>query len=138
MSTEKLSLTTKPLTSPINLTNSLMTVSLYIDFLFNCLVVHLKPISPLSPSTSSLNPLPLTILKQIINTVATPLHQIICGSLSSGSVPPDFKKAVITPILKKPHLDSLSPSNYRPISTDYRLTSQSTLRSLNVLSPPNL
>ena len=26
------------------------------------------------------------------------------------------KKSVITPILKKPHLDSLSPSNYRPIS----------------------
>ena len=31
-------------------------------------------------------------------------------------VPPDFKKAVITPILKKPQIDSLSPSNYRPIS----------------------
>ena len=85
-------------------------------------------------STSSLDPLPLPILKQITNTVATPLHQIICGSLSSGSVPPDFKKAVITPILKKPHLDSLSP----PLTTDPSLTSQSTLRSLNVLSPPNL
>ena len=67
-------------------------------------------------STSSLDPLPLQILKQITNTVATPLHKIICGSLSSGSFPPDFKKAVITPIIKKPHLDSLSPSNYRPIS----------------------
>ena len=67
-------------------------------------------------STSSLDPLPLPIIKQITNTVATPLHQIIGGSLSSGSVPPDFKKAVITPILKKSHLDSLSPSNYRPIS----------------------
>ena len=67
-------------------------------------------------STSSLDPLPLQILKQIINTVATPLHQIICGSISSRSVPPDFKKAVITPILKKPNLDSLFPSNYRPIS----------------------
>ena len=64
-------------------------------------------------TTSSLNHLP--ILKQIINTVATPLHQIICGSLSSGAVPPDFKKAVITPIFKKLHLKSLSPSNYRPI-----------------------
>ena len=48
-------------------------------------------------STSSLDPLPLPILKQITNTVATPLHQIICVSLSSGSIPPDFKKAVITP-----------------------------------------
>ena len=51
-----------------------------------------------------------------MNIVATPLHQIICGSFSSGSVPPDFKKAVITTILKKPHLYSLSTSNYRPIS----------------------
>ena len=55
-------------------------------------------------STSSLDPLLLPILKQIINTVATPLHQIICGSLLSGSVHPDFKKAVITPILKSPTL----------------------------------
>ena len=52
------------------------------------------------------------ILNQMINTVATHLHQIICGSLSSGSVPPDFKKAVITPIFKKPHLYSMSPSKY--------------------------
>ena len=65
-------------------------------------------------STSSLDPLPLPILKQIINTVATPLHQIICGSLSSGSIPPNFKKAVITPILKKLQLDSLSPPTTLP------------------------
>ena len=70
-------------------------------------------------STSSLDPQPLLILKQIINNVATPLkipHQIICASLSSGSVPPDFKKAVIIPIIKNPHIDSLYPSNYRHIS----------------------
>ena len=67
-------------------------------------------------STSSFDPLPPPILKQIINTVAIHLHKIICGSLSSGSVPPDFKKSVITPILKNPQLDSLSPSNYQPIS----------------------
>ena len=127
-----------------------MTVSPYTYCLHNCLVVHLKPHSPLSPlknyHSSSTNlsmtnfppfpstlknlilphliklspfsillpqPLPLPILKQIINTVSTPLHQIICCSLSSGSVPPDFKKAVITPILKNPNLDNLSPSNYR-------------------------
>ena len=67
-------------------------------------------------STSSLYPLPLTILNQIINTVETPLHQIICSSLSYGSVHPDIKKAVITPILKKHNLDSLPHFNYLPIS----------------------
>ena len=56
------------------------------------------------------------ILKQITHTIAIPLHKIICTSLSSGIVPPDFKVAVITPILKKPNLDSLNPSHYRPIS----------------------
>ena len=31
-------------------------------------------------------------------------------------VPPDFKVAAISPILKKPNLESLYSSNYRPIS----------------------
>ena len=84
--------------------------------------VNLPPLNQIislfkaTSSNSSIDTLPLPIQKQIINTVATPLHQIICGSLSSGSVPPDFKKAVINPILKKKHLYSLSTSNYRPIS----------------------
>ena len=47
ISTEKLFILPKPLTSPSNLTNSLMTVSPYTYFLLNCLVVHLNPLSPL-------------------------------------------------------------------------------------------
>ena len=67
-------------------------------------------------STSSIDPLPLPILKQFTHTVATPLHKFICISLSSGSVPSDFKVTSNHPHLKKPNLDSLNSSNYQPIS----------------------
>ena len=33
--------------------------------------------------------------------------------------PSQIQKTVVTPILKKPHLDSLSQYNYRPISILY-------------------
>ena len=67
-------------------------------------------------STSSIDPIPLQIPKQILNTDQPPFINSFAVQFPPGSVPPDFKKAVITHILKKPHLYFLSPSNYRPIS----------------------
>ena len=69
-----------------------------------------------SHSSSSLDPIPTTLLHQIANTVAPPLLKICSQSMATGIVPNDFKKAIITPILKNSNLDSLNISNYRPIS----------------------
>ena len=44
------------------------------------------------------------------------MTDIINASLESGTVPPSFKVASVTPILKKPGLDSADLNNYRPIS----------------------
>ena len=41
---------------------------------------------------------------------------IINSSLATGTVPTCFKHAVVKPLLKKPNLDSILPSNYRRIS----------------------
>ena len=60
---------------------------------------------------SSLDPLPLVLSKQVTSNIAILLLPIICTSLSTGCVPTLFKKAVITPILKKSNLDSLSLPN---------------------------
>lgn len=45
-----------------------------------------------------------------------PITAIINKSLSSGIVPPEFKRAIVTPILKKPTLDQNDLKNYRPVS----------------------
>ena len=47
------------------------------------------------------------------------LHSItilVNCSLSKGLVPDGFKKAVVTPLIKKGSLPSDGPKNYRPLS----------------------
>ena len=41
---------------------------------------------------------------------------IIKVSLSTGTVPKQFKQAVVTPLLKKPGLDTNDLKHFRPVS----------------------
>ena len=41
---------------------------------------------------------------------------IVNASLSTGIVPPQFKQAIVTPLLKKPGLDTNNMKNFRPVS----------------------
>ena len=41
---------------------------------------------------------------------------IVNASLSAGIVPQQFKQALVTPLLKKPGLDSNYMKNFRPVS----------------------
>ena len=54
------------------------------------------------------------ILKEIADQIAIPLTHIYNSSLESGTVPSEWKKALVTAIFKKG--DRKMPSNYRPIS----------------------
>ena len=112
---DKLSATLSALPTP-TLCPTLITFPVFLDYFDSPTLDLIISLLNSTSSTSSLDPLPLPILKHITHTVASPLHKIICTSLSSGSVPPDFKVAVISPILKNPNFDSLNSSNYRPIS----------------------
>ena len=68
------------------------------------------------PSKSSeLDPLPTHLLKQCLAELTPVITRSINASLSNAVVPTDFKKAVVTPLLKKPNLD-LILKNYRPVS----------------------
>lgn len=73
-------------------------------------------VNNLKPSKCSLDIIPPRLLKDVFDTVGMCLHSIVNSSLQSGSVPPDFKHAVVEPILKKQNLDPTVLSNYRPIS----------------------
>lgn len=78
---------------------------------------ELRKIISKSPSSScSLDPVPSWLLKDSLDANLALIMNIINASLSSGLVPDEMKKAVVTPLLKKPGLDVNILQNYRPVS----------------------
>jgi len=63
-----------------------------------------------------LDPMPTDLVKQCGDNLVPLITTIINESLNSGMVPPQFKQAVIVPILKKQGLDSNTLNNFRPVS----------------------
>ena len=55
-------------------------------------------------------------MKIIAPSISIPLTTIFKNSLTTGIVPPEYKHAIITPILKKHKHDINDLKNYRPIS----------------------
>ena len=62
------------------------------------------------------DPLPTSLLKENVDTLAPFLTELFNRSLLQGTVPSVFKSAFITPLLKKPDLDPAETKSYRPIS----------------------
>ena len=80
-----------------------------------------KLICDSAPNSCVLDPIPTTLLKKNLDDLVTLICRIVNDSLLSGSVPRQFKEAVVTPPLKnknknkKPGLDANSLKNYRPV-----------------------
>ncbi|XDV50661.1 hypothetical protein PO909_019679 [Leuciscus waleckii] len=68
------------------------------------------------PTTCPLDPIPSHLLQAISPTLLPSLTHIINSSLHTGTFPTAFKQARVTPLLKKPTLNTSSVENYRPIS----------------------
>ncbi|KAF7641376.1 hypothetical protein LDENG_00283240, partial [Lucifuga dentata] len=80
-------------------------------------VTHIAElISRSKSSTCSLDPLPTTLVKACLPSLAPSIMTIINSSLSTATVPLLLKIASITLILKKPGADPSDLNNYRPIS----------------------
>ena len=62
-----------------------------------------------------LDPIPTSLLKQILPSIVALIADIINTSLRDGIFPESFKRALVKPLLKKPGLDLLD-RNYRPVS----------------------
>ena len=67
-------------------------------------------------ASCDLDPFPTRLLKQCIDDLIVPITAIINLSMREGVVPPDFKQALVTPLIKKKTLCSNEFKNYRPIS----------------------
>ena len=63
-----------------------------------------------------LDPLPSNILFQHIDLFIDCITSIVNDSLANGLMPLCYRKAVISPLLKKPNLDVNILKNYRPVS----------------------
>lgn len=63
-----------------------------------------------------LDPIPTCLLKSCIDVLIKPITSMINLSLSEGVFPMSFKKAHVTPLLKKPTLSKDDMKNYRPVS----------------------
>ena len=79
--------------------------------------------------SSDLDPIPTYLLKQCSDALAPAITRIINAFLSRGEVPPSFKEAIVTPLLKKPGLE-LTYKNYRPVS-NLSFLSKLTERAVN-------
>lgn len=70
-----------------------------------------------SPSKScTMDPIPTWLLKKHISILSPVITKIVNMSLEQGTVPPDLKRALVSPLIKKPSLDCEQHKNYRPVS----------------------
>ena len=69
-----------------------------------------------SPSKScDDDPIPTTLLKNILPSFLPVLTALVNGSMQTGVFPDDLKQALVKPLLKKANLD-LVDKNYQPVS----------------------
>ena len=75
-----------------------------------------KVILRLPNKTSPLDFIHTSVLKSCSDVFVPLITRLINLSFQEGCFPDKFKRAQVTPLLKKPGLDEKDPSNYRPIS----------------------
>ena len=75
-----------------------------------------KLVSKSACKSCKLDPIPTHLLKDNLSSLAPVIADIVNMSIATGVFPSVFKKALITPLLKKTTLDANDVPNYRPVS----------------------
>jgi len=70
----------------------------------------------LPDKSSAADPLPTTVLIQVIDLLSPFITELFSRLLATGRFPAGIHQAFITLIVKKPGLDAVDASSYRPIS----------------------
>ena len=76
----------------------------------------LKLIRESKSTTATVDPAPTKLVLEFTDVLLPVFQKIVNLSLTSGTVPIAFKKAVVKPLIKKPNLDPEVLGNYRPVS----------------------
>ena len=74
-------------------------------------------ITEAASKSCSLDPLPTYLLKECIEQLLPIITAIMNQSLVKSTVPANFKRASIRPLIKKPGLDKEQLKHYRPIQS---------------------
>ncbi len=82
----------------------------------------LRLINMSAPKSCGLDPIPTSVVKDHAVTLAPLITNIVNLSLKSGEVPKELKRALVTPLLKKPSLDPNILKHYRPVSNLHYLS----------------
>ena len=75
-----------------------------------------KILGSIPGKSSNMDAIPTSLLKSCADIFAPLIARLAALSFREGQFPSRFKIASVTPLLKKPGLDSEVPGNYRPIS----------------------
>ena len=86
--------------------------------LFNTITEEdiLKIITATPSKSCQLDPILTWLLKKVITPLVPAITDVVNMSIQSNSVPLLLKKALVTPVIKKPSLDKGTLKNYRPVS----------------------
>ena len=74
--------------------------------------IYTQIVTKCAPKSCKLDPIPTSLLLECLDTVLPTMTSIINDSLKSGVFPSIYKYAIVTPLLKKPSLDSNDLKNY--------------------------
>ena len=69
-----------------------------------------------SIKSSTLDPLPTFLLREFVDVLLPYVARMVNSSLRQGRLPDSQKHAIVTPLLKRPGLDTADMANYRPVS----------------------
>ena len=93
-----------------------------------CLIPRLESFTQISESeleklikkenskSCALDPIPTSLVKQLLPMLLPSICKIVNKSLLEGKMPTDLREAIVKPLLKKPSLDKENLKNYRPVS----------------------
>ena len=73
-------------------------------------------VKKISTKSCSLDPIPASLLRNCINDLLPVIKKTVNLSFDSAIMPSSLKKAVLSPLLKKPSLDFDIFPNFRPVS----------------------
>ena len=82
-----------------------------------CTQAEIRRIIMASPVKScTLDPVPTFVVREYVDVLLPYITNMVNASLSQGRLPVPQKHAIVTPLLKKPGLDSSDMNNFRPVS----------------------
>ena len=76
----------------------------------------MSAVARLPDKSSAADPLSVPLMKQVAGEISPFLTELFNRSMLAGHFPAAFKEAFITPVIKKPGLDTADACSYRPIS----------------------